>query len=197
MRIQVIHCHPLEDSFNHALFRVIVDTLEAGGHDVIATDLYREGFQAAMTESERRTYMANDYDDSAVAPYVEAIKRMDGVVFCFPHWWYSMPAVLKGYVDRVWGPRTAFVYDARDNHLEPNLDNIKLLGVVTTFGSPWWIVRLYAGDPGRRVFMRGLKPMCAKDVSTFWLAHYDMDHSTQQSRTAYLEKVRARLTGIR
>jgi putative NADPH-quinone reductase len=72
-----------------------------------------------------------------------------------------------------------------------------LLGVVTTFGSPWWIVRLYAGEPGRRVFMRGLKPMCAKDVSTFWLAHYDMDHSTQQSRTAHFEKVRARLTGIR
>ena len=95
MRIQVIHCHPLEDSFNHALFRAIVATLRDNGHDVVATDLYREGFQPAMTESERRTYMGNGYDDSAVARYVETLTSVEGVVFCFPHWWFSMPAMLK------------------------------------------------------------------------------------------------------
>lgn len=197
MRIQVIHCHPLQDSFNHALFRLTVETLEKNGHEVIATDLYRERFEPAMTEAERRTYMGNDYDDSAVASYVEALTHSEGVIFCFPHWWYSMPAMLKGYVDRVWGPGTAFVYDAKDNHLEPNLRNVRLLGVVTTFGSPWWIVRVYAGNPGRKVFMRGLKPMCAKGATAFWLAHYNMDRSTPRSRAAYLEKVRARLTRIR
>ena len=197
MRIQVIHCHPLEDSFNHALFRAIVATLRDNGHDVVATDLYREGFQPAMTESERRTYMGNGYDDSAIARYVETLASVEGVVFCFPHWWFSMPAMLKGYVDRVWGPGTAFVYDPTDNHLEPDLHNIRLLGVVTTFGTPWWIVRLYAGDPGRKVFRRGLQPMCARRVSTFWLAHYDMDHSSQKSRECFLEKVKARLAAIR
>jgi hypothetical protein len=45
--------------------------------------------------------------------------------------------------------------------------------------------------------MRGMKPMCAKGVSSFWLAHYDMDHSTQKSREAYLDKVKARLATIR
>jgi len=147
MRIQVIHCHPLEDSFNHALFRIIVETLRNNGHDVVATDLYREGFQPAMTEAERRTYTGNGYDDSAVARYVETLTSVEGVVFCFPHWWFSMPAMLKGYVDRVWGPGTAFVYDSTGSHLKPNLHNIRLLGVVTTFGTPWWVVRLYAGDP--------------------------------------------------
>ena len=43
-------------------------TLEQNGHGVVATDLYREGFAPAMTVEERRTYMGNDYDDSAVAP---------------------------------------------------------------------------------------------------------------------------------
>ena len=197
MRIQVVHCHPLEDSFNHALFLVVVETLRKNGHDVVATDLYREGFPPAMTDRERRTYMGNSYDDSGVARYADILASVDGVVFCYPHWWYSMPAVLKGYVDRVWGPGTAFVYDAKDNHLEPNLRNVKLLGVVTTFGSPWWIVRLFAGDPGRKVVMRGMKPMCAKGVATFWLAEYDMDHSTPASRAAYMEKVKARLDTIR
>ncbi len=174
-----------------------METLRNNGHDVVATDLYREGFQPAMTEAERRTYTGNGYDDSAVARYVETLTSVDGVVFCFPHWWFSMPAMLKGYVDRVWGPGTAFVYDSTGSRLEPNLHNVRLLGVVTTFGTPWWVVRLYAGDPGRKVFRRGLQPMCARRVSTFWLAHYDMDHSSQRSRERYLERVRARLAAIR
>ena len=48
MQIQVVHCHPLTESFDHALFIAIVETLRSNGHDVIATDLYREGFQPAM-----------------------------------------------------------------------------------------------------------------------------------------------------
>jgi NAD(P)H dehydrogenase (quinone) len=94
----------------------------------------------------------------------------------------------------VWAPGTAFVYDAKDNHLEPNLRHVRLFGVVTSFGSPWWIVRLFAGDPGRRMMMKGLKPLCAKDVSSFWLAQYDMDHATPGSREAFLKIVEKRLS---
>ena len=147
MRIQVIHCHPLEDSFNHALFRAIVATLRDNGHDVVATDLYREGFQPAMTESERRTYMGNGYDDSAIARYVETLASVEGVVFCFPHWWFSMPAMLKGYVDRVWGPGTAFVYDPTDNHLAPHhltfnmCIRIVFASIVMTIATDWLMRR--------------------------------------------------------
>lgn len=196
MLIQVVHCHPLTESFDHALYDAIVETLRAGGHEVIATDLYREDFQPAMTASERRSYMGNDYDGHDVAAYVETLRKVDGIVFCYPHWWFAMPAVLKGYVDRVWAPGAAFVYDAADNHLEPNLHNIRLFGVVTTFGSPWWFVRLIAGDPGRKAVMRGLKPMCARGVKSFWLAQYDLDHAGDDARQRFLAKVRRRLAAV-
>jgi NAD(P)H dehydrogenase (quinone) len=194
MRIQVVHCHPLVESYDHALFLAIVATLRQGGHDVIATDLYREGFQPAMTEDERRSYMGNGYDGRAVAHYIETLRSVEGFVLCYPHWWFSMPAMLKGYVDRVWAPGTAFVYDEKDHHLEPSLRNIKLFGAVTTYGSPWWVVNLFAGNAGKKVLMRGMKPMCAKDVTSFYLAHFDMDHSTERSRQAFLDKVRSRLS---
>ena len=126
MLIQVVHCHPLVESYNHALFRTIVETLKQNGHKVVATDLYREGFQPAMTEPERRTYMDMSYDKSAFADYARTLKEVEGVILCFPHWWFSMPAVLKGWVDRVWGPGVAFTYDAKDNHLVPALGNIRL-----------------------------------------------------------------------
>jgi putative NADPH-quinone reductase len=80
MKIQVVHCHPLTDSFDHSLFLAIVETLRNNGHEVIATDLYREGFQAAMTESERRSYMDNDYDLSEVADYADTLKEVDGLI---------------------------------------------------------------------------------------------------------------------
>jgi NAD(P)H dehydrogenase (quinone) len=196
MRIQVVHCHPLTESYDHALFRTIVETLQRSGHDVVATDLYREGFAPAMTEHERRTYMGNDYDFSAVASYVETLKKVDGVILCYPHWWFSMPAVLKGWVDRVWGPGIAFSYDP-DGQLQPSLRNVRLLGVVTSYGSPWWVVRLFAGDAGRMVVMRGMKPLCAKGAEWFYLAHYHMDKSTPQTRQEFLKKVRARIARIR
>ena len=190
MRIQVVHCHPLTDSYDHALFRAIVETLETNGHAVVATDLYREGFQPAMTERERRSYMGNDYEAAGVADYAATLKRMEGLILCFPHWWFAMPAMLKGWVDRVWGPGIAFTYDSVDNHLKPALHNIKLFGVVTSYGSPRWIVHFFAGNAGYKVLMRGMKPLCARDVRSFYLAHYDMDHSTVRSREAFLKRVR-------
>ena len=68
--------------------------------------------------------------------------------------------------------------------------------MVTSYGSPWWIVHLYAGNAGHKVLMRGMKPLCAKDARSFYMAHYDMDHSTEASRRAFLDKVRRRIAQI-
>ncbi len=56
---------------------------------------------------------------------------------------------------------------------------------------------LFAGNAGRKVLMRGMKPLCAKGVKSFYLAHYDMDHSTDASRHAFLEKVKLRIARLR
>jgi putative NADPH-quinone reductase len=188
--IQVIHCHPLTDSYNHALFRTVVGALADRGHEVVATDLYREGFEPAMREEERRSYYAPAYAEAAVAAHTGLLRRIGGIVFCFPHWWFAMPAMLKGYVDRVWAPGIAFEHDPAGGRIRPLLTHIGLFGVVTTYGSPWWMTRLVAGDPGRKVLMRALRPMCSPRARTFHLAHYNMDRSTPASRQAFLDRVR-------
>ena len=195
MLIQVVHCHPLTDSFNHALFRVIVDQLQQR-HQVIATDLYRERFSPVMTEAERRSYYQPSYAGDEVAPLVQQLRQADGIIFCFPHWWFSMPAMLKGYFDRVWAPGMAFTHDLDGGRIKPLLTNIKLFGVVTTYGSPWWITRIVMQDPGRKVLFRALKPMCGPGVRSFYLAHYDMDRSTPASRQAFAERVRRTIAGL-
>ncbi|MBR0839615.1 NAD(P)H-dependent oxidoreductase [Bradyrhizobium liaoningense] len=195
MLIQVVHSHPLADSYNHALFQTIVETLRRR-HEVIATDLYREGFSPSMTEVERRSYYQSHYADEAVAGLVEQLRRADGVIFCFPHWWFSMPAMLKGYFDRVWAPGTAFAHDLEGGRIRPLLTNIRLFGVVTSYGSPWWLTRIVMQDPGRKVLFRALKPMCGPRVRSFYLAHYDMDRSTPASRAAFVARVRARIAEV-
>jgi NAD(P)H dehydrogenase (quinone) len=189
MQVQVIHCHPLPDSYNHALFRTIVATLEQRGHQVTATDLYREGFDPVMTPEERRSYYECPYVP-AVSTYTNLLRNLEAVIFCFPSWWFSMPAMLKGYFDRIWAPGIAFEHDLRGG-IKPLLTNIKVFGVVTTYGAPWLMTRFVAGDPNRKILMRALKPMCAPHVRSFYLAHYDMDRSTPSSREAFMERVRS------
>ena len=195
MLIQVVHSHPLTDSYNHALFRIIVETLQQR-HQVIATDLYRDCFSPVMTEAERRSYFQPSYAGDEVAPLVRQLRQADGIIFCFPHWWFSMPAMLKGYFDRVWAPGTAFTHDLDGGRIKPLLTNIKLFGVVTTYGSPWWLTRIVMQDPGRKVLFRALKPMCGPGVRSFYLAHYDMDRSTPASRQAFAERVRRKIAGL-
>jgi NAD(P)H dehydrogenase (quinone) len=195
MLIQVVHSHPLADSYNHALFHTILETLKRR-HEVIATDLYREGFSPAMTEAERRSYYQGSYAEEAVARLIGQVRRADGIIFCFPHWWFSMPAMLKGYFDRVWAPGTAFAHDLEGGRIKPLLTNIRLFGVVTSYGSPWWLSRIVMQDPGRKVLLRAPKPMCGPSVRSFYLAHYDMDRSTPASRAAFVERVRARIAEV-
>ena len=73
-------------------------------HQVAATDLYREQFDPIMSVDERRSYYAAQYDDTMVSAHTALLTRIDGIIFCFPHWWFSMPAMLKGYFDRGPGP---------------------------------------------------------------------------------------------
>lgn len=149
-----------------------------------------------MSADERRSYYEQHYDDSAAAAATALLRRVDGIVFCFPHWWFSMPAMLKGYFDRVWAPGIAFERDLARGRIRPLLTHIKLFGVVTTYGSPWWITRLVAGDPGRKVLMRALKPMCGRHVRSFFLAQYDLDRSDPAARAAFIARVRARAARV-
>src|SRR5262249_27458513 len=134
MLIQVIHCHPLTDSYNHALFQTIVAALEEKGHEVAATDLYRERFDPAMSVSERRSYCTAPCDDTMVSAHTALLRRVNGIILCFPHWWFSMPAMPKGYFDRVWAPGIAFECDLAKGYIRPLLTHIKLFGVATTYG---------------------------------------------------------------
>ena len=145
MRVLVIFAHPLEDSCGAALRDVVIRSLKGGGHTVDLCDLYREAFDPVLSVRERQTYRDTASNTENVTEHVHRLRQAEGVVFVFPSWWYGMPAILKGYFDRVWLPGVAF--DFGPQAILPLLTNIRLFGVVTTTGAPEWFTRFYCREP--------------------------------------------------
>ena len=116
MRVLVVHAHPVETSFNRALFHAAVEALTAKGNEVDALNLYDEEFQAVMSRAERL-----DYHDvpgnltTLTKPYVDRLRACDKIVFVHPVWNYGYPAILKGYEVE---PLRAFTVEGRGGPLE-------------------------------------------------------------------------------
>jgi putative NADPH-quinone reductase len=99
--------------------------------------------------------------------------------------------MLKGWLDRVWAPGIALRLDA-PRVLQPRLANVRRIGVVTTYGSPRWLLRR-AGWPDWRLIKHGLRPLCARRCRLDWLGLPHMDTCTASERQRFLVMVRTRL----
>lgn len=181
----------MEESFNATIHSNIIAGLQSAGHEVRDFDLYAKGFNPVMSPDERRNYENVKKNRIYVEEYVDALLWAQALVLCFPTWWYGMPAILKGYFDRVWIPGVVFqVSQTGLSNIMPKLSNLTHLSVVTTCGSPWWFTRIYMGNPNRRVLLNGIQAVCRHRLKTTFLAHYSMDRSTPQSRARFLGTVR-------
>lgn len=189
MRILVVFAHPLPESFGAAIYRRLVENLERQGHEVRGLDLYALGFDPVMSAQERRGYHTAGLNEVPVAEQLDHVRWAEGLIFVYPTWWYSLPAMLKGWIDRVWVPFATFDLPSGMKPIRGKMRNIRLVGGISTYGSPRWWIRFVVGDPGRRVVMRGVRPLCHPRCRTFWLGHYRMDSSTPESRSAFLDRV--------
>ena len=187
MRVLLIYCHPRSDSYSAALRDATTAALTAAGHTVELRDLYTEGFGAVLSAEERARYHTEGANEAGVEDHVAALRRAEALVLVYPTWWYGMPALLKGWFDRVWSPGVAFRLGA--GAIEPLLTNIKRIGVVTTYGSPSWLL-WYIGWPDRKLIGRGIRRLCAKGCALDWVYLNAMDQRKPAELTAFLEKVR-------
>ncbi len=186
MRILVLYAHPDPESYVAALLRASLDALARAGHEVNLCDLYAEGFDPVLSLAERRAYHAVPENRRGVEGHVERLTRAEGLLLVHPVWNFGYPAILKGYLDRVFLPGVSFRIEA--GAVRPNLTHLRFLGAVTAYGAPRWRAMLM-GDPPRRVTGRMLRVLAAPRARFTYLAHYDMNRSTPGSRAAFLEQV--------
>ena len=189
MRVHVVYAHPSPNSFAAAIHGRIVVALARCGHEIDDLDLYAERFEPVLTLTERDVYFASGGNLAGVERYVERLRAAEALVLCFPTWWYGMPAILKGWFDRVWLPGVAFHSPAEGGPIKRGLTNIRKLAVVTTYNSPRWFMLFYMRDPGKTVLMRGFTRLIASGARTHYLAHYDMLRSTDAKRKRFLARL--------
>ena len=193
MKALVVYCHPRESSFTAAVRDLVVEKLSAKGADLRLVDLYARGFDPILSATEHEGYLECPENCAPVQTDVEDVQWCDTLIFIYPTWWYGLPAVLKGWLDRVFLPDVAFLMPDADNAtIRPGLQHITRLGVFTTCGASWWLTQL-VGAPGKRTLMRGVGFLCARKRKTAFAAHYLMDSSTDATRKRHLDRVAAKM----
>ena len=187
LRVFVLFAHPVAASFGAGLHAKVVQTLRARGHAVDDCDLNAEGFDPVMTAEDRLGYYDIPGNRRRVGPYVERLLRSEALVFSFPVWNMGFPAILKGFVDKVFLPGVSFNLK-EDGAYVPCLHNVRRLGAVCTYGGGR-LTTFLMGDPPRRFLKRSMRLNCAPGARCDYLACYDMDHTTPERRIRFLEAV--------
>lgn len=190
MRILLVSAHPVEDSYNAALRHAAIEALTGAGHVVDHLDLYAENFDPVLSRAERLHYHEVPANRAPVEAYVTQLLVAEALVFVFPVWCFGLPAILKGFFDRVFLPGVTFKL-GEDGIARPALTHIKHVIGITSYGRPWWVATFLMGNPPKRQIMNYFRLLTGGRARRTWLAHYDMNRATDASRQAFLAKVRS------
>ena len=195
MRVVVVVAHPDPNSFTHAIATTARAALTEHGHEVTVLDLYAEEFRTAMSPDERRAYHSErPLLDPVAERHAGLVKQTEAFVFVYPTWWSTMPAILKGWLERVMVPGVGFVFDER-HHVRRGLTQTRRIVGISTYGSRWWYVKVMH-DNGRRTLLRALRLNTAVITRRSWLGLYEIDRRTNEQRTAFLRRVDDRMRSL-
>lgn len=192
MKALVVYCHPVGDSFCASMRDAAVSGLLQAGHHVDVLDLAHENFNPVMSHTEWHTYRDRTGEVSSdLQQHINLVKEANILVFVYPTWWSSMPAQLKGWLERVMLQDVAFRFN-ENNKIRPALTQVRRTYVLTTFGSPRWYVWVINNN-GRRVFARALR--ASTGLGRFRsLVLYSMDTQTQENRQKFLRDITRKLS---
>ena len=196
MRVLVVLAHPNDDSFNHAIASSALASLTEAGHDAQLLDLYALGSKAAMNAAERAAYHTDrPVLDPMIESHIVLVRGAEALVFIYPTWWSSLPAILKGWLERVMVPGVGFVFD-ESGKVRPGLTHVRRIVGISTYGSPRRYVTSI-NDNGRRTLTRALRMTCGvRTTRCRWLGLYKIDTATADQRDAFLERVEKRMRSL-
>ena len=194
MRVLYIYCHPLAESFHAGILQEGLKGLAEAGHEVDLLDLYNEGFNPVLSAQDRRDYHDLAKNQLGLEGHVERLRRADALVIQFPTWTFGLPAMLKGYFDRLLMPGVAFDLSNPGN-AKPMLMNIRSITGISTYGRPRWVA-MYVGDPPRRTVTRYLPRLMHARCKVRYHALYHMNVADLDQRQAFMAHVRSEMTKL-
>jgi len=133
MKHLVVVAHPAEKSFTMGIARTYAAELEKLGHSQRTYDLYRMGFDPILVAPELLPVDADRPVGADIAQAQDDVRVADVVTILYPLWWLSMPAMMKGYIDRVFA--RGFAYESHDGVVRGLLAGKKAV-LITISGAP-------------------------------------------------------------
>jgi NAD(P)H dehydrogenase (quinone) len=185
MHVLAIFAHPRRDSYTGAVLDALIAGLADGGHEAEIADLYREGIETRLQPEDYAQFRGEDMP-ADVRLEQARVDRAEALAFVFPVWWWSFPAILKGWIDRVFSEGWAYSFTPGVSrgrlHDRPTL----LLGIA---GSRESTYRKYGYGEAMRVEIdTGILGYCGlRDVEMRIL--YDVEQN-RELREHYLAEAR-------
>lgn len=196
MRVAIVFNHPYEKSYCAALLQAVCEGLKTAQHEVDIIHLDQDGFNPVMTAADLKAFRDKKPVDAQALAYAERIQEADYLVFIFPIWWELMPAMMKGFVDKVIFPGVAYDYrDASNTLMRPRWTKLKGVSIITTMNTPRWLYYLLFGDAIKKAMILGtFWKMGYKNLR--WISYNQVKMVSQEKRTRWLDKLRARFAKL-
>lgn len=193
MKHAVILAHPKPTSFCAAIAKTCVEHLRATGHAVVMRDLYGLDFDPRLKAEELPGPLGAQAAPDIIAER-QALSDVDSFIFVYPFWFNAPPAILKGYVDRVFS--MGFGYAAGAGGAESLLDDKTLLSFSTSGAPEDWVKSTGALKALMTVFDLHLSGVCGLRVLDHKHFGSIVSNTTAESGADVMEEVRSRLDDL-
>ncbi|MFC6316233.1 NAD(P)H-dependent oxidoreductase [Lapidilactobacillus achengensis] len=136
MKTVIVYNHPYQGSFCHAILVAAKAGAEAAGHEVDVIDLDQDHFDPVMSGQDLLAFRQHKMIDPQARAYVKRLQAADQLVLIFPIWWELMPAMMKGFIDKVISPGSTYRYIKSGYGMQTILPQLKQTTVITTMNTP-------------------------------------------------------------
>lgn len=194
MRVAIIYNHPYDGSYCKAILEAVTKGLQKGKHEIDLIDLDKDNFNPIMSSEDLKAFRNKKPVDPKVLEYGERLKKADHLIFIFPIWWELMPALTKGFIDRVFFPGVAYDYTNKGNTLmRPLFQKLKGVTVITTMNTPKWIYSLLFGNAIKKAMILGtFFKMGYKNRK--WISFNQVKKASQEKRVKWLNTLENRFS---
>jgi NAD(P)H dehydrogenase (quinone) len=196
MKVVIVFNHPYEKSFCNAILRSVTKGLQSGQHEVDLMHLDNDRFDPVMSLDDLQGFLNHKPVDNQVIDYTKRLELADHLIFIFPIWWDLMPAMTKGFIDRVLSPGVAYDHHPRGFGLMPLLKELKGVTIITTMNKPKILYSLLVGNLIKKAVLGSVfKTMGYKNLT--WISHYRVKSVCQAKRANWLSTLEARFCRLK
>lgn len=182
MKLLIIYTHPNHESLNDAFLQQVIKGAGENGRieEVRVTDLYEEGFNPVLVFNKQKRRRDLDKDPELV-PYWDNIRWADKIVFIYPIWWGRPPAMLMGFIDRIFV--SGFGYRSNGKMLPEGLLKGKSVVCISTMMGPALYLRLWLNNAHKMLMRKALfNYVGMKDVRFFQFGSMESPKGKHQAK---------------